>query len=308
MHSSTSRTLLVPLDGSSLAEQALAPAARLAKSADASLHLVLVEPPVSIMAGEQERSDGPVPGSPDELRSGYRQYLASMAEALSTGNGVRTHWALLAGWVPRSLAAYIGEHDVDLTVMTTHGRSGFSRFWLGSVASELLHRVTSPVLLLRPSDVPPSFERVLMAVDESPASEKALQVSVGVGLIREGSRIMLAEVVEPPPATLSRRLTLPTFDRTTVEREAAVTRVEQLALRLRAAGLDAHANVVVGAGVAERILELARAEGSDLIVVGTHGAVGVERLLLGSVADKVVRGATQPVLVVPARAGQPGQK
>jgi nucleotide-binding universal stress UspA family protein len=61
--------------------------------------------------------------------------------------------------------------------------------------------------------------------------------------------------------------------------------------------------VVVGAGVAAQILELASVEGSDLIVVGTHGAGGVERLLLGSVADKVVRGATQPVLVVPARAG-----
>ena len=306
MHTSTLRTLLVPLDGSSLAEQALAPAARLAKSADANLHLVLVEPPVSIMAMGQEGSDGAASSSADELRLGYRQYLASMAGALSTANGVRTQWALLAGWAPRSLAAYIGEHDIDLTVMTTHGRSGFSRFWLGSVADELLHRVTSPVLLLRPSDTPPRFERILVAVDESAASEKALEVSVAAGLLREGSRITLAEVVEPPPGTLSPMLTLPTFDKTNLEREAAVTRVEQLAQRLRAGGLDAHVNVVIGAGVAEQILKLAHAEESDLIVVGTHGAAAVERLLLGSVADKVVRGATQPVLVVPARARQTG--
>jgi nucleotide-binding universal stress UspA family protein len=64
--------------------------------------------------------------------------------------------------------------------------------------------------------------------------------------------------------------------------------------------------VVIGAGAAERILELAHAEGSDLFVVGTHGAGGVERLLLGSVADKVVRGATQPGLWCPQEPGRPG--
>ena len=191
MHTSTLRTLLVPIDGSSLAEQAFAPAVRLAKSADASLHLVLVEPPVSIMAMEQQSSDGAPPSSGDELRLGYRQYLASMARTLSSANGVRTEWALLAGWAPHSLAVYIDEHDIDLTVMTTHGRSGFSRFWLGSVADELLHRVTSPVLLLRPSDTPPRFDSILVAVDESAVSEKALEVSVAVGLLREGSRITL---------------------------------------------------------------------------------------------------------------------
>ena len=101
-------------------------------------------------------------------------------------------------------------------------------------------------------------------------------------------------------------LTLPTFDQTNLEREAAVTRVEQVAQRLRAEGLDVHVNVVIGAGVAEQILELARAEGSNLIVVGTRRPAAAERLLLGSVADKVIRGATQPVLVVPARPRQTG--
>ena len=69
----------------------------------------------------------------------------------------------------------------------------------GSAAwrTELLDRVTSPVLLLRPSDTPPRFERILVAVDDSAASEKALEVSVAAGLLKEGSRITLAEVAEP---------------------------------------------------------------------------------------------------------------
>lgn len=304
MSPSTFRTLLVPLDGSALAEQALVPAAQLAKSAGASLHLAMVEPPVSVMAMAQERSGDVAPTSADELRLGYRQYLVTMAEAVCTTHGVRTGWALLAGWPPRSLAAFVREHHIDLVVMTTHGRGGVSRFWLGSVADELLRSVTSPVLLFRPGNAPPShFERILIAVDGSAASEEALEPGAAAGLLREGSRITLAQVVEPPSGMLSRTLLLPTFDRTAMEREAATARLAQLAKQLREGGLAADVKVVIGAGVAAQILELARAEGSDLIVVGTHGAGGVERLLLGSVADKVVRGATQPVLVVPARAG-----
>lgn len=304
MSPSTFRTLLVPLDGSALAEQALVPAARLAKSAGAALHLVTVEPPVSVMAMEQERSGDAVPTSADELRLGYRQYLVTTAEALSTTHGVRARWALLAGWPPRALAAYVHEHQIDLVVMTTHGRGGVSRFWLGSMADELLRSVTAPVLLFRPGDaLPPSFDRILVALDGSVASEEALGSSFAAGLFREGSRITLAQVVEPPSGALSCMLMLPALDRTAVEREVATARLEQLASQLREGGLFADVKVVIGAGAAEQILELARAEESDLIVVGTRGAGGAERLLLGSVADKVVRGATQPVLVVPARAG-----
>jgi nucleotide-binding universal stress UspA family protein len=75
-----------------------------------------------------------------------------------------------------------------------------------------------------------------------------------------------------------------------------------LADRLRAHGLNAETKVVVGAPVAAEILELARSERADLIAMGTHGRRGLERLVLGSVADKIVRASDVPVLVTPVLA------
>jgi nucleotide-binding universal stress UspA family protein len=83
------------------------------------------------------------------------------------------------------------------------------------------------------------------------------------------------------------------------QRAAVSGRLEQLSGQFRRRGIKAGVRVLVGQGVAEQILELARNVGSDLLVIGTRAPHEVERLVFGSVADKIVRGATQPVLVVP---------
>lgn len=305
MTHSTLRTLLVPLDGSVLAEEALAAAARLAKPAGASLHLVMVEPPVSVLAVHQPAS-GAQAMPVQELEERLRQYLTTTAESLTTTHGLRTTSALLKGWPPEALAAYASQHRIDLIVMTTHGRGGISRFWIGSVADQLLRRVASPVLLFRPGYAPSTdSRRILLALDGSAASESALGPSRALGLLLTGSRITLMQVVETPASTLAAFFGLPPAagpENTGIVRQAATARLEQLAQQLRADGLAVDVKVVVGADVAGQILELAQTELSDVIVVGTRGAGGVKRLMLGSVADKVIRGATRPVLVVPARA------
>jgi nucleotide-binding universal stress UspA family protein len=86
-----------------------------------------------------------------------------------------------------------------------------------------------------------------------------------------------------------------------VQENCARSYLERVAARMRTQGMRVATQMISARGVGEQILDLARATGADLIVVGTHGARGVERMLLGSVADKVIRGATQPVLVVPTR-------
>lgn len=82
-------------------------------------------------------------------------------------------------------------------------------------------------------------------------------------------------------------------------RAAVLSRLEHLGRGLRRRGFPADVRALVGQGTAEQILELARQGGSDLLVIGTRAPHEVERLVFGSVADKIVRGATQPVLVVP---------
>jgi nucleotide-binding universal stress UspA family protein len=193
-----------------------------------------------------------------------------------------------------ALAAHVDSHGVDLIVMTTHGRGGMSRFWLGSVADQLLRRTTVPVLLLRPSKpVPvPQFHSVLIALDASAQSEEAIAPALALARTTPGSRVVLAHVMGPPLSLVEPALG-------PEESREAVARLEHLAHRLGLQGIQTTVQLATGARVAEQIHELASAEQADLIVVGTHGRRGVERLLLGSVADKVVRGTDQPVLVVP---------
>jgi nucleotide-binding universal stress UspA family protein len=294
-YSTSLRSILVPLDGSPLAEQAIPVAVSLARQTGAKVRFATVEPPLSLAVMSPEAVDSHAL-TLEEVREQLRRYLASKAEAVGITHGVRTAIKVLRGIPAAALAGHADDQEIDLVVMTTHGRGGISRFWLGSVADQLLRRTTVPVLLLRPGDTSPptQFHRVLIALDGSSQSEAAVAPALMLAETTQGSRILLTQVIEPLPPLIG-----PEYEEE--ERREASGRLEHLAHSLRLRGVPATVRIAAGPGVADQIRKLARAEEADLIVVGTHGARGVERLILGSVADKVVRAATQPVLVVPCK-------
>jgi nucleotide-binding universal stress UspA family protein len=301
--------VLVPLDGSALAEQALEIAASLAHRTHATLHLVTVQVPTP--AGVDETEDGPRRTSTArEVRHDLRHYLDVKAEQLATTHGVSFTCAVLHGSPAEALADYVRAKDIALVVMTAHGRSGVSRCWIGSVADRLVRRVTAPVLLLRPGGrpLPQRFYRLLVALDGSAGSRDVLAQAVALGSLAKDTEYALVEVVEPPMPALHEPTPHPGPDpvRALVrQREAAAQDLERRAARLRKLGALVTAQVVVAQRVGERLIELADSLGSDLIVAGTRRPRAEERPLLGSVADKVVRGATQPILLVPLRKRSP---
>jgi nucleotide-binding universal stress UspA family protein len=197
--------------------------------------------------------------------------------------------------------------------MTTHGRGGLGRLWLGSVADRMLGHVASPVLLLHPDESlqPTEFRHVLVALDGE-IEHPVLEAAELLGCDGDGVRFTLTRVVEPALPVLTSLAARPAHlppdwnAKCEVDARDYLTR---LADRLGAWGWDVSWHLLVGRGVAGRVLELADATGADAIVVGTHGARGLERLLLGSVASEIVHGATVPVLVVPttARASERGR-
>lgn len=302
------RGILVPLDGSELAEEALSVGAARARLTGATLHLVSVHEP-------QPRAAMP----PDyalpvaDIESGFReertQYLESVASVARTSLGRPVVTEVLAGGVASSLCEYVESHEVDLVVMTTHGRGGLSRLWLGSVADRMLRRLAVPVLLLRPTDAPrlPELRHLLVALDgeiEEPVLE-AIELLGGGGV---QLHVTLTRVVEPTVPVLSSLAARPAHlppDYTFRRELDARNYLARLGSRLAGRGWIVASQVLVGRGVADHVLELAAAIRAECIVVGTHRARGLERLLLGSVADKVVRGAKVPVLVVPV--GRRGQ-
>lgn len=297
------RLILVPLDGSNVAEQALPVAASLARRSGARLHLATVFQPVAVLLASGDEAIG---DSELELRHELTEYLEAKADAMGTTHGLEVSHALLDGSPAQVLADHARVKHASLVVMTTHGHSGINRLWLGSVADRLLRRVKVPVLLLPPKVgiLQTEFRHTLVALDGLREGERVLDPAIELGSLYPDSHFTLVQVVEPPVALITRMAMHPAKMRPPcreVQENRARSYLERLATRMRTRGLRVATQEISARGVGEQILGLGRAISADLVVVGTHGARGVERMLLGSVADKVIRGASQPVLVVPTR-------
>ncbi|HSJ16309.1 MAG TPA: universal stress protein [Longimicrobiales bacterium] len=297
-----SSSILLPLDGSTFSEHALPTALDLARQLNARLHLVQVhEPPLPLTAGPNAVVEAEVGAS---LREQEEEYLRSVASRCMERAGIPTRTELLEGPVATSLAAYIQEMKTDLVVMTTHGRSGISRAWVGSVADAVVRRSAAPVLLLRPregDEGPVEFtsRHVLVPLDGSPLAEGILPPAARIAQVR-GARFTLLRVVAPlqvsvepqHPAVLSQD---PAVVRQAVTQAQAY--LEDVAAPLRLSGLQVEAAVEVHPVAAVAILDYAATNSVDMVAMATHGRGGWSRVALGSVADKVMRGMLLPVLL-----------
>jgi universal stress protein A len=149
------------------------------------------------------------------------------------------------------------------------------------------------------------FERILVPVDFSEHSKEALRTAVGMARLNEGS-ITLVHVYEPAVYALpdgNILLTPAQFERLIRELEQYLEASKQEAMKLGAASVDSHLLQVFAAG---EIVAYAKAANSDLIVMGTHGRTGPKHLLLGSVAERVIRAAHCPVLTIKAHPAMKG--
>jgi nucleotide-binding universal stress UspA family protein len=299
------RSVLVPLDGSPFAEQALPLAATIARAFRTKLRLVTVHaPPAPPASPDQARTYAVLDV---QLRRAERAYLVTQAERLRKEGPITVVTFVLDDPVAAAIAEHARGNGVALVVMTTHGRGALSRFWMGSVADELIRTLTIPVLLIRPREgmpapLPVPDHRIVVPLDGSALGETALEPAAELAeRMRLG--LTLLQVVLPPalpgddpmvfPVPLAAEL-LESKQRESEDYLASVAR------RLRARELMVDIAVKIGASVTDVILEMARAEDVALVAMSTHGRGGLQRLLLGSVADKVIRAGERPVLVTRA--------
>jgi nucleotide-binding universal stress UspA family protein len=294
-------SVLVPLDRSSFAEQALPLANSIARRANARLDLVEVH---ALYALEDPHAGwAPFEADRDAQRKQQEQLyldatakLATCVSAVAATAGVLSGSAVLPETVADSILERARTGKADLIVMATHGRGPLSRFGLGSVADQLIRRAPMPVLLVRPSEKAPRtapepvLENILIPLDGSKLAEQVLEPAAELAQLME-ARLSLLRVVEFRSSSGDRGAAgLP--DRSEQERY-----LERVAARLREQGLQVRTRVVVARHAAEAILEEARVHGADLIALATHGRGGLKRLLLGSVADRLIRGAALPIIV-----------
>ena len=299
------RSILVPLDGSSVAEQALPIAVAIAERARCKIKLVLVHQP---LLGVEP---GPAYSKMElAMEKANRDYLRSVVARYRERLGRTLSAAVLEGPVAATLTRYGRELSADLLVMTTHGRGGIRRAWLGSVVDQVIRTSEVPVLVVRAheQDQTPSvsLDGILVPLDGSPLAEAVLEPAAALSRLWD-AEISLVQVVRP--ITLTSDPVVPfavgySDQVTRIRREAAQDYIRDVAERLRETGVKASGIAVMGGGIAETLLDMARPERVGLLATATHGRGGVRRMVLGSVADKLVRGADVPVLVVRPRGNQ----
>ena len=295
------RSLLVPLDGSPFAEQALPMALSLARRAGASVNVVLVHVPFTAAY-----ADSISPGTCEAEASALEQqraYLDGIVKRLAGLSSTPVTAALLEGQVvAETLNAHATATGADLLVMTTHGRGPLSRFWLGSVADELVRRAMTPILLVRPHEKSPDLaaepvlRHILVPLDGSDLAEKVLEAAVGLGTLLEAD-YRLVRIYGPLIDTALDASVAGSQLPVEQLRGEAEGYLHRVAERLRQQGHAVQTQAVLGQHPASAILKAAQTADVDLIALETHGRRGLPRLLLGSVADKVIRGASVPVLV-----------
>ncbi len=288
------RSILVPLDGSLPSEQSLPYATALARISGAELHLVYVHTPLMLAEGAMYL------GTPDvQLWEEEKKYLLGVTERLKKAGIEKVSAHVLEGMIAEAVQEYALGNSSDLVVMTTHGRGPMSRFWLGSVADQLVHRLPMPLLLIHTAEEgakrpEPTFRNLLVALDGTPMAEEIL-VPAGELARRMGATLTLLRVV---PAELEgAKATAAGESGADKLRAEAHVYLQRIAGSLRERGVPARTRITVHAHPAAAILHEAATGEYDVIALETHARRGLPRLFLGSVADKVVRGSSIPVLV-----------
>ena len=309
----TLKRLLVPLDGSRLAECVLPSALSLAVHLEARLTLLYV----------MERAAQPTVHGDRHLTNTREadEYLAEIASRFRAADvAVDAHvHPNEEGDVAKSIIDHAADLGTDLIILSTHGGGGARRVLFGSVAQQVLRRGPKPVFLVRPPEglpaaSPDAFDlrRLLVPLDGSPPSESSLPISAVLAKAYN-AEVCLVRIV-PTLATVSGErastaLLVPTATAASLDLEEveAKRHLQLIVSQFRADGVRVSA--FVGRGdPAQGVLDEASRGDAELIVIATHGRSGLDAVFSGSVASRIVAKFPRPVLLVRApRPGAPGE-
>jgi len=282
--------ILVPLDGSPFAETALPLALAIGEGSGASVHLVSVLEPIPSFSDDRWLA---------LTRDWLTRYLDEVGARVRQA-GVNVTTSLRFGDVVDTLLSEADQTSADLIVMTTHGRGAVARAWIGSVADALSLQATTPMILVRPregeaegadSTLTSKPRTIMVPLDGSELSESALEPAMELGELF-GAAYHLTRIVPYPDVHLPTGTFTAQVNHELLadaKREAAEY-LEQQATKMRRRGLRVTTSVAVDVQPGRGVLAEADAVGCDLIAMSTHGRSGLRRLVLGSAADKVLRG------------------
>jgi nucleotide-binding universal stress UspA family protein len=293
--------ILIPLDGSEVAETALPYGQELAKKLGSELILFHV-------CGPEHK----------QYRYMHEAYLSTLAETLRRnlekdqpkGTEIKVATKIEIGDPQENVCTLVEKNNIDLIVMTAIGHSGLKvGKMIGSVADHICRTVPIPVMLIRSQRNHQTearkqlISRILLTMDGSELSEKALPVAekLATKLNIPITLFQMAHIVVPySDDVVDGSFNYSLLSDAVEER----VRAEMAALeeKLKAKGLNVNHDVVSGGSAADEIIEEGKKIDADLVVMSTHGRSGLGRWVIGGVAEKVLRHSEIPVLLVNVRA------
>jgi nucleotide-binding universal stress UspA family protein len=286
--------ILCPTDFSAGSQQALRVATRMASENNAELVIAHAWylPPAGF-GGEYVFPPSVIQDVVDDAQRG----LDSVVAEASGAGAKKVSGTLLNGvpWV--AIETLLDKQGFDLCVIGTHGRTGLSRIMLGSVAENVVRHSPCSVLAVRPDGEVKPFSHVLVPTDFSESARYAADMAAEI--VQPGGAITLLHVLELP-VSYSGEVWSADFARDLDKRGAAALDAQATRLRSKTtATVDIRSRI--GYPGAQTLAALGDDPSVDIVVMGSHGRTGIKRVLLGSVAEKVVRHARCPVLVARKR-------
>ena len=297
------KVIMVPTDGSGFDRQAIRVALRMAEKSNAKVRLVRVLESDSFFGTTPEAEWTPTSAELGRSeRSGALSELYALAAECRKGFNADITVDLHGGPVADVLQGYARRHDVDLIVMSTHGRTGVSRLSLGSVTDSLIRHTSIPVLVVKTPDsylnpqLTDAFTRIVVPLDGSTLAEQVLPRVLALAKL-EAAEVSLLQVLIPHSYSQKEMFdpSLPWWDKDVSLAQAYLFRI---ASRLRRNGLIVTTDIVIGENAADAIGDFASREKADLIAIATHGRGGLARMLRGSVADAIMHSGRVSMLVL----------
>jgi len=291
--------ILVPSDFSDTAQQALANALYIALTQNAKITLLHI---VTVFDDDPYNTKQPFP----DLKEFY-EHLEKMAgdhlrETLSSDalQDVQVEYAIRRGFSPyEEILSFAADKDVDLIALGTHGRKPIARFFLGSVAENIVHHAECPVLTVRMDEKEfkvPSYENVLVPIDFSDQSIKALELATKI--VRPEGTLNVLHIVEDAIHPAYFGIGENTFLEFLPEIKDKAN--DMLGHLIKEKVPDSiQANIVIKEGqVAATIMDYTEQQDFDLIIMGTHGTNTLGQIIIGSHAGRVLRKASCPVITI----------
>jgi len=282
------KEIIVPLDGSGEAESVLPYLRDLAPMFGSHVHVL------GVGIGRKTR----------RVNRLLEDYINRIASGLRSDN-IKAEPVIRYGIAADKILDFTLEKEIDLIIMATHGRSGITRWWMGSVAEKVISEATAPVLLVRSkrpgktgiAGKPHFLHKILAPLDGSDIGEAALPYAETLASNSRAS-IDLLQIISPPGTVEASLLGGPDWRKfIKAMHDAGENYLKSIAKRLSDNGIKSAYEVVTG-DPADKIVEYAEDKKASLIAMSTHGRTGLARWVLGSVADKILHSARIPILLV----------